>query len=183
MLNVGKKVKRRCNGSVAAKGRQGHRLSGDDIEYLRKNTRYDEKEIKEWYKGFKARTNIILNWLNVIAMNHDFKCCLLDGVQKGEVIKVCPECSYHKMACSMVYSKSLLRNVHKTWSIVLSQNCTSEIFQTHTISDQIHNMLNLEDWMQDPLSFVHTSHNTFLQELCSHGAKQARKVRLHMLSL
>ena len=30
-------------------------MSGDDIEYLRKNTRYDEKEIKEWYKGFKVR--------------------------------------------------------------------------------------------------------------------------------
>ena len=43
------------NDSLAPKGRQGHRLSGDDIEYLRKNTRYDEKEIKEWYKGFKVR--------------------------------------------------------------------------------------------------------------------------------
>ena len=54
------KVTRRFICSVAAKGRQGHRLSGDDIEYLRKNTRYDEKEIKEWYKGFKARTNILI---------------------------------------------------------------------------------------------------------------------------
>ena len=69
-LNVGKKVKRLCNGSVAAKGRQGHRLSGDDIEYLRKNTRYDEKEIKEWYKGFKARSSI-LDWLNVIVPYHN----------------------------------------------------------------------------------------------------------------
>lgn len=53
-------------GSKGGRSRLGHRrsslapksqstkLSGDDIEYLRKNTRYDEKEIKEWYKGFKA---------------------------------------------------------------------------------------------------------------------------------
>ena len=25
-------------------------LSADDIEYLKKNTRYDEQEIKEWYR-------------------------------------------------------------------------------------------------------------------------------------
>ena len=57
-LKASKKVTMRCYESLAPKGRQGHRLSGDDIEYLRKNTRYDEKEIKEWYKGFKARTTI-----------------------------------------------------------------------------------------------------------------------------
>jgi len=28
-------------------------LSADDIDYLKKNTRYDEQEIKEWYRGFK----------------------------------------------------------------------------------------------------------------------------------
>ncbi len=26
------------------------------MDYLRKNTRYDEQEIREWYKGFKVRT-------------------------------------------------------------------------------------------------------------------------------
>ena len=51
------------------------------------------------------------------SMNHDFSCCSLDGVQKGVKIKVCPKYRYHKMACSMVYSKSLLMNVYKTWFI------------------------------------------------------------------
>jgi len=39
------------------KGKKGRRstavLTQDDIEFLKKNTRYDEAEIKEWYKGFK----------------------------------------------------------------------------------------------------------------------------------
>ena len=51
-------------------------------------------------------------------MNHDFSCCLLDGMQRGEKIKVCPKHRYHKMACSMVYSNSLLTNVYKTWFIL-----------------------------------------------------------------
>ena len=32
--------------SVSAKAT----LSADDIDYLKKNTRYDEQEIKEWYR-------------------------------------------------------------------------------------------------------------------------------------
>ena len=28
-------------------------LSADDIDYLKKNTRYDEQEIKEWYRCVK----------------------------------------------------------------------------------------------------------------------------------
>ena len=51
-------------------------------------------------------------------MNHDFSCCSLDGLQKGVNMKVCVRHRYHKMACSMVYSKSLLMNVYKTWFIV-----------------------------------------------------------------
>ena len=31
-----------------------HHLTQEDIEYLKKNTRYDESEIREWYKGFKV---------------------------------------------------------------------------------------------------------------------------------
>ena len=27
-----------------------HTLTQDDIEFLKKNTRYDEQEIKEWYR-------------------------------------------------------------------------------------------------------------------------------------
>ena len=51
-------------------------------------------------------------------MRNDFSVCLLDGVQKGARRKVCPKHRYHKMACSMVYSKSLLMNVVKTFPIV-----------------------------------------------------------------
>ena len=41
------------------KKKSGHHsstaLTTDDVEYLKKNTRYDEQEIREWYKGFKVR--------------------------------------------------------------------------------------------------------------------------------
>ena len=30
--------------------RTTHTLTQDDIEFLKKNTRYDEQEIKEWYR-------------------------------------------------------------------------------------------------------------------------------------
>ena len=33
------------------KSKQG--LSGEDLEFLKAHTRYDENTIKEWYKGFK----------------------------------------------------------------------------------------------------------------------------------
>ena len=48
---------------------------------------------------------------------NNISCCSLDGVQKGARGKVCPKHRYHKMACSMVYSKSLVTNVVKTFSI------------------------------------------------------------------
>ena len=54
-------------------------------------------------------------------MNQDFSCCLLDGMQKGVKIKVCPKHRYHKMACSMVSRKSLLTNVFKTWFIEMGK--------------------------------------------------------------
>ena len=50
-------------------------------------------------------------------MRSDFSCCSLDGVQKGARTKVYPKHRYHKMACSMVFSKSLLMNVVKTFPI------------------------------------------------------------------
>jgi hypothetical protein len=31
-------------------GKAKHTLTQDDIEFLKKNTRYDEQEIKEWYR-------------------------------------------------------------------------------------------------------------------------------------
>ena len=50
-----------------------------------------------------------------MSMNHDFSRCLLDGVQKGVKIKICLKHRYHKIECSMVYSKGLLTNVYKRW--------------------------------------------------------------------
>merc|ERR1719382_2185858 len=35
------------------KSSRGDRLSKEDLEFLRSNTRYDEGTINEWYKGFK----------------------------------------------------------------------------------------------------------------------------------
>ena len=34
-----------------------HHLTQEDVDYLQKNTRYDETEIREWYKGFKVTNN------------------------------------------------------------------------------------------------------------------------------
>ena len=56
------------SGSTMSRARRGHRgrrakagggktrntLSSEDVEYLKKNTKYDENEIREWYKGFKV---------------------------------------------------------------------------------------------------------------------------------
>ena len=43
-------------GAKARKARKskGVGLTQDDIDYLTKNTKYDETEIREWYKGFKV---------------------------------------------------------------------------------------------------------------------------------
>ena len=35
------------------KSSRGDRLTKEDLEFLRSNTRYDEGTINEWYKGFK----------------------------------------------------------------------------------------------------------------------------------
>ena len=62
--------RRQSNGrrSSRRKDRQKkHHLTQEDIEYLKKNTRYDESEIREWYKGFKVRFNRLL--LNFILLN------------------------------------------------------------------------------------------------------------------
>ena len=52
-----------------------------------------------------------------VTMNHDFSCCSLGSVQEGVKRKVYPKARFHKMACSMVYIKSKLMNVYKTWLI------------------------------------------------------------------
>ena len=39
-------------GKYKKKGKKvSHTLTQDDIEFLKKNTRYDEQEIKEWYRS------------------------------------------------------------------------------------------------------------------------------------
>ena len=38
-------------GKYKRKGKKvSHTLTQDDIDFLKKNTRYDEQEIKEWYR-------------------------------------------------------------------------------------------------------------------------------------
>ena len=38
-------------GKYKKKGKKvSHTLTQDDVEFLKKNTRYDEQEIKEWYR-------------------------------------------------------------------------------------------------------------------------------------
>ena len=32
-------------------------VSKEDLEFLLKNTHYDEKSIREWYRGFRQGTN------------------------------------------------------------------------------------------------------------------------------
>merc|ERR1712183_1177253 len=44
-LRTGKKVKKKKRSSIG--------LTRQDIDFLNQNTRYDEEEIKEWYRGFK----------------------------------------------------------------------------------------------------------------------------------
>ena len=68
---------------------------------------------------FTAKFGEIIRYVDKaeFSMRNGFSCCLLDGVQKGARRKVYPKHRYHKMACSTVYSKSLLMNVVKTFPI------------------------------------------------------------------
>ena len=36
-----------------------HTLTQDDVEFLKKNTRYDEQEIKEWYRWVQTYTFLL----------------------------------------------------------------------------------------------------------------------------
>ncbi len=40
--------------SRKGKGKKKMALTQDDIDFLKQNTKYDEAEIREWYKGFKV---------------------------------------------------------------------------------------------------------------------------------
>ena len=44
----------RSGRSRRGKGHASAVLNQEDVDYLKRNTRYDEQEIKEWYKGFKT---------------------------------------------------------------------------------------------------------------------------------
>ena len=65
-----------------------HHLTQEDIEYLKKNTRYDESEIREWYKGFKVRFNRL--WLNSLhqGINILFKLQGLSMRNRNQLSKV-----------------------------------------------------------------------------------------------
>ena len=47
-------------------GKAKHTLTQDDIEFLKKNTRYDEQEIKEWYRYVPMRCDPVQSVLKVI---------------------------------------------------------------------------------------------------------------------
>lgn len=58
-MSVNSHVRRRAHRGKATRrrGKKHHpvtALTQEDVDYLKKNTRYDEQEIREWYKGFKA---------------------------------------------------------------------------------------------------------------------------------
>ena len=47
-------------GKYKKKGKKvSHTLTQDDVEFLKKNTRYDEQEIKEWYRWVQTSTFIL----------------------------------------------------------------------------------------------------------------------------
>ena len=47
-------------GKYKKKGKKvSHTLTQDDVEFLKKNTRYDEQEIKEWYRWVQTYTFIL----------------------------------------------------------------------------------------------------------------------------
>jgi hypothetical protein len=80
-------------GGKSRKGRKnkGAGLSQDDIEYLTKNTKYDETEIKEWYKGFKVCFVLVLLLLFFYFCSC-YSCCFAlenKGAGLSQYYKVC----------------------------------------------------------------------------------------------
>ena len=56
MKTAGSSSRRKKSIRKSRKGKQrkAKQLSNEDLEFLKKNTKYDEAEIREWYKGFKV---------------------------------------------------------------------------------------------------------------------------------
>ena len=59
MKQAGSSSRRKKSIRKSRKGKQrkAKQLSNEDLEFLKKNTKYDEAEIREWYKGFKVKKN------------------------------------------------------------------------------------------------------------------------------
>ena len=57
MKQAGSSSRRKKSIRKSRKGKQrkAKQLSNEDLEFLKKNTKYDEAEIREWYKGFKVK--------------------------------------------------------------------------------------------------------------------------------
>ena len=58
MKKGGTSRKKSTRKSRKGKQRKAKNLSQEDIDFLKKNTKYDEAEIREWYKGFKVNDQI-----------------------------------------------------------------------------------------------------------------------------
>ena len=71
-----------------------HHLTQEDIEYLKKNTRYDESEIREWYKGFKVIWKIsndnaqsLTEYLNEFAVQKSLQIFLIGWLSQWTTLK------------------------------------------------------------------------------------------------
>ena len=60
----GTRRKKSLRKSRKGKTRKAKQLSNEDLEFLKKNTKYDESEIREWYKGFKVNV-IFLSLIHI----------------------------------------------------------------------------------------------------------------------
>ena len=65
MKQAGSSSRRKKSIRKSRKGKQrkAKQLSNEDLEFLKKNTKYDEAEIREWYKGFKVKKKLF--WQNI----------------------------------------------------------------------------------------------------------------------
>ena len=55
----GSRRKKSTRKSRKGKQRKAKQLSQEDLDFLKKNTKYDEAEIREWYKGFKVIKQLV----------------------------------------------------------------------------------------------------------------------------
>ena len=74
MKQAGSSSRRKKSIRKSRKGKQrkAKQLSNEDLEFLKKNTKYDEAEIREWYKGFKVKKTFLAKYFQLM------KECLVD---------------------------------------------------------------------------------------------------------